>query len=217
MSENRSSLAFTTRSLLLLMLTASVFFAVLLGILPPLLDVSRADVARALPWSAAGFILHLISFFWWRFRIEARAGKEICLLSIHSTIWNVAGVIAMVLLSTWILSTGLDRYDAVANIVSPVSYSPGAFVAGVLLINPFLYLWWGRAYVSVALHENGVVREGVRFYPWSAVSWAWWNTESGELELKIKQRRIRTRIPPDQRATVQEVLERFEVRELKYY
>src|SRR5690606_20753412 len=130
--------------------------------------------------------------------------------------WHAAGSVVLVHSSAWYLFLSLRLEEASIPSISRLYYSLGPFVAGAMLLGPTLTLWWGRVFTSVAFHERGIVWGALKFSPWSAVSWAWWNTERGELELKIKRRRIRTRVPSDQRATVQEVLERFEVRELKY-
>jgi hypothetical protein len=167
MPQPQTFLRFTTRGLLLVMLGLSVALAIAFSLLPPLLGITRGQMAVIAGCFTVGLLLFVVPVGLCRFRVENRAGH--CLIRLPLAFpkepsANLLGTICAIsaALQCW---RGYQTLVAGEMVWAAMGFGASGIIGGAAL---FLLLI-GGSMTGIHLCERGIVRGIFRFYPWDVL------------------------------------------------
>jgi hypothetical protein len=220
-SPRRSSLSFSLRGLLVVMLIAAVVCIAIGPFVRSLIIEQRRALALVVTAATIGATLIVALAVWGRRRVERRSGQLACSLSERGAgvlrwLWVIvfmSQLLPFVFMTKLFLSNELRRaQNPTSARFSNNSHQRNvfAFVAtsqGLAFGMCAVWVWFGPLVGSVEFCANGIAWRAFRFAPWRNVCVRRWDQVANQLTLSLNNRAVTLNIPPDEWPMVRDVLQ----------
>jgi hypothetical protein len=158
--------------------------------------------------------------FWLRYRAERSCGEILLVVPsmkpTKSKFWKPQVIISIMMLVgmplqlyTSLQSSTIILQRPNARISLSLSWLPYLVVclAAVQLMTVIFHIWFRNRFLSTEIGENGMIRGGLQYAPWSTYTGYSWNASKNVVDLRTKFSRTPVPVSPDHFERMDDILQ----------